>query len=156
MKRLTVLSVFAVALAVSSLAFAEPGEGRRGGPGHGGGFAMSPFPLRSLGLSTDQWTQVRQIMAKHRSQFQTLSRQLRDARKQLNDRLVTPGALAAADVDPLVQQINQLRGQLGQEALQVALDIRGVLTPEQIAKAAEVHRRLADLRSQTQQLLRGQ
>src|SRR3972149_1344265 len=44
----------------------------------------------------------------------------------------------ADDVAPLVQQVGQLRGLLTQEALQVALEIRAVLTPEQLARAEQM------------------
>jgi periplasmic protein CpxP/Spy len=154
MTRLAVLSALTLVFGVSAPAFAQgPGGGPRG-HGHGG-FATSPFMLRSLGLSDAQKAQVRQIMASHRPKFQALYGQLRDARAQLADTLVAPGTVQAADLTPRAQQISQIREQLSQEALQVALEIRGVLTPDQLAKAAGLHQRLKDLRSQMRQLLEG-
>jgi Spy/CpxP family protein refolding chaperone len=161
MKRFTVLSALTLALLLGTVAFAQDKAG--GGP-HGGGWGgrgghggMSPFVLRSLNLTPDQWSQVRSAVASHRANFQTLSSQLRDARQKLADRLVSPGALDPNDpgLQQLVQQISKTRDQLGNEALLLTLDIRKALTPEQIAKAGEVQAKLRDLRLQMRQTLQG-
>jgi len=146
------LSAVAVALALSAGAAVAPAHAA---PGHGGwqrGSFMSPFMLRSLGLTDAQRGQVRQIVMNHRSRFQELNRELRDARTQLNDRLLAPAAVQAADVAPLTQRISQLREQLSAESLQVALEIRNILTPDQIAKAADTRRRMNELRQEMRQL----
>jgi Spy/CpxP family protein refolding chaperone len=112
--------------------------------------------LRGVGLTDSQQAQVRQVVAGHRPQFQTLRSQLRTAQQQLADKLygadpVTPDSLA-----PLTQQIAQLREQLAREALQTSLDIRAVLTPDQLAKAAQIRQRLIELRSEMRSLTGGQ
>lgn len=153
MKRLVMLSVLTLAFSVwGGDAFANEPAGW-GGWGHGP--SMSPFVLRSLGLSDAQRAQVRQIIANHRSQFQTLRQQLREAREQLAEKILAPGTVQPDDLNATIQRIGELRDQLSREALQVALEIRGVLTPDQLAKAAEVRRRLNELRAEMGQLLRG-
>ncbi|MBI3079732.1 MAG: hypothetical protein HYY85_22515, partial [Deltaproteobacteria bacterium] len=82
--------------------------------------------------------------------------QMRAAREELGDRLLTPGGLQAEDVSPQVQRIAQLREQLMQEGLRATLEIRGVLTPEQLAKAAQVKARMQALRAEMRTLLGGQ
>ena len=62
----------------------------------------------------------------------------------------------AEDLTPLVQQISQLREQLTQEGLRVVLDIRGVLTPEQLAKVEQIRKRMGELRAEMRSLLGGQ
>ena len=152
MRRVAVLSAIAIALALNTwagTAVAAPG------PGHGGwhrGSFTSPFMLRSLGLTDAQRTQVRQIVTNHRPRFQELNRELRDMRTQLNDKLLATGAVQPADLTPITQRIGQLREQLSAESLQVALEIRNILTPEQIAKAADVRRRMNELRMEMRQL----
>ncbi len=155
-------AVLAGVLAVglwSELAFGQPAGGMEMhgmGPWTGGPPLMLRPLLRGVGLTDAQQAQVRQILANHRPQFQTLRSQLRAAQEQLADKLYGPGSVKPEDLAPLRQQIGQLREQLAQEALQTALDIRGVLTPEQLAKAAQIRQRLRELRGEMRSLLRGE
>ena len=135
-------------------ALAQKGGFGSRGMGRGSGLDMSlPLLVKGVELTEAQQTQVRQIVAAHQPQFRALLSQLRSAREQLADKLYAPGTLKADDVAPLTQQIGQIRGQLTQEALQVALEIRAVLTPEQLAMAEQVQHKLRDLRSEMRGLL---
>jgi len=137
-------------------AFAQQGGGFgwQGGRGHGSGLSMSlPLVVKGVGLTEAQQAQVKQIVGAHQAQFRALLAQLRSAHEQLGEKLYAPGPLQADDVAPLVQQIGQLRVQLTQEALQVALEIRAVLTPEQLARAEQIRHKLKDLRSEMRSLL---
>src|SRR5262245_32877235 len=122
----------------------------RGGPGTWGGGLMPP--LRALDLTPEQQTQVRSILTTSRQSNQPIAEQLRQAQQQLSDRMLTPGQLTAADVQAQLQQIAQLRQQLLQNRAQTALDVRAVLTPEQLTKAAEVKAKMRQLRSEMHQL----
>ena len=135
-------------------ALAQKGGFGSRGMGRGSGLDMSlPLLVKGVELTEAQQAQVNQIVATHQPQFRALLSQLRSAREQLTDKLYAPGTLKADDVAPLTQQIGQLRGQLTQEALQVALEIRAVLTPEQLAQAEQIQRKLKDLRSEMRGLL---
>jgi Spy/CpxP family protein refolding chaperone len=123
--------------------------------GEWGSSGMLRLLIHSAGLTDDQKAQVRQIVASHRPRFQALRAQLRTASQQLTDRLYAAGPLTGDDLAPLRQQVAQLRDQLGQEALQTALEVRAVLTPEQLAKVAQVRQRLQELRSEMRTLLGG-
>ena len=90
---------------------------------------------------------------RRQDQFETLRGQLRAAQEQLAGKLYAPGPVKAEDLTSLIQQIGQLRGQLTQEGLQVALEVRGVLTPEQLAKAAQTRQRMNELRAEMRSLL---
>ena len=118
-------------------AFAQQGGGFGWqGRGHGSGFSMSlPLVMKGVGLTEAQQVQVKQIVGAHQAQFRALLAQLRSAHEQLGEKLYAPGPLQADDVAPLVQQIGQLRVQLTQEALQVALEIRAVLNLQEIGRA---------------------
>ena len=148
--RVVVAGVLAVGLWTAAATGDQPaGMGRYGmGSGHGGFDMKLPLLVQGAGLTEAQQAQVKQIVANHRPQFQGLPSQLRTAHTQLADKLYAPGPVKAEDLAPLTQQITQLRGQLAQEGLQVALEVRGVLTPEQLAKAGQTRKRFNELRAE--------
>ena len=64
--------------------------------------------------------------------------QLREARQGLGTKLLAPGAVQTNDVQPLLLRIGQLRDNLALDRAQAVLEVRAVLTPHQIARAAQV------------------
>ena len=151
---LLVVGLWTAPAAAQSAGGPGSGPGMQGYGARGGGF-MLPLLIKGVGLTDAQQAQVRQIVSAHRPQFQALRGQLQAVQDQLAQKLYTPGTLAATDLDPLRQQIGQLREQLTQEGLQVALEVRGVLTAEQLAKAGQTWQRLSELRSEMRSLVGG-
>lgn len=129
------------------------GRGSRGMMGGGPGM-MLPLMLKGADLTAEQDKQVQEIMAAHRQTFRTLSSQLRAASDEMTNKLFAPGEVKAEDLTPLVQKIGQLREQLTQEGLKVALAVRGVLTPEQLGKAAQLKERMQALRTEMKGLFK--
>jgi hypothetical protein len=76
--------------------------------------------------------------------------QLRRAQEELADRLLTPGTVQATELQPLLRQITALREQLLQDSAQIALEVRAVLTPEQLARAGQLRSRMRQLQSELQ------
>ncbi len=151
-KTLRTLGTFLAAGALLATVVAPAGahlRGGAGGPHHGGG--LMPL-LRAVNLTPEQQTQVRSIIQTSRQANHQTAQQLRQAEKDLADRLLTPGQLTTADLQAQIQQIGQLRQQLLQSRAQTALDIRGLLTPEQLAKAAEAKAKMQQLRSEMREL----
>lgn len=122
------------------------------GHGRGGGVAGFPWMLRNLNLTDAQKSQIRQITMNYRPQFRTLRQQLVDAQRQLGDKLFDPTS-TADQLTPLADQVNQLRNQLEQLRVRMALDIRSVLSPDQVAKAAQTRQRLNQLRAEMRALV---
>jgi hypothetical protein len=60
--------------------------------------------------------------------------------------------VGATDLEPLLKQIGGLREQLLQDSAQIALEVRSVLTPEQLARAGQVRARMQKLQTELQQL----
>ena len=112
-----------------------------------------PLLVKGAGLTEAQQAQVKQIVASHRQKFEALWRQLRAAREQLTEKLYAPGLVKAEDLASLTQQIDKLREPLAQESLQVALEIRKVLTPDQLTKANRRRQRLNELHGEMRKLL---
>jgi Spy/CpxP family protein refolding chaperone len=111
---------------------------------------MLGVPLHTLNLTPEQQTQVKSILSTYRTSARPILQQLRQVQGGLGDKLLAPGQLQAADMQPQVQQISQLRGQLLQLSAQATLDVRGLLTPEQLAAAAQTKAKMKDLRRDTQ------
>jgi len=136
------LAVTAVAVLFTTTAYAQGPHGHRGGWG-------DAAILRAVGLSDAQKTQIRQIFANHRPTLQSLRQQLMAVQGQLRDKLYSATPPTAADLAP----VNQLRDQLAAERLALSVEIRNVLTPDQLTKAAQIRQQLKDLRQQQRQLL---
>jgi Spy/CpxP family protein refolding chaperone len=118
---------------------------------------MLPVLLRSANLTPDQQSQVRSILAARRTSARSIIQQLRQAQAELADKLVAPGPAQMADIQPQLQKISQLRDQLLQNGAQATLDIRALLTADQLTAAGQAKDRLRQLRSEMQQILgRGQ
>jgi Spy/CpxP family protein refolding chaperone len=113
---------------------------------------MLPLLLKGVDLTDAQEKQVHEIMAAHRATFRTLFSELQTAHKDMADRLFTAGNVRVEDLTTPMQRVAQLREQLMQEGLKVALEVRGVLTPEQLAKAAQIKDRMRELHTEMRQL----
>ena len=109
---------------------------------------MLPLMLKKLGLTADQDAQVQNIMAAHRDTFKNLFTQLEAAHEEMANKFFAPGALSTADLTSQTQGVSQLREKLMSEGLKVALEIRGVLTPAQLAKAAQLKDQVQALHAQ--------
>jgi len=101
----------------------------------------------------DTWFVSQSILSTYRSSARPIIQQLRQAQSGLGDKLLAPGQLPAADLQSQLQQISQLRTQLLQLSAQATLEVRNLLTPDQLSAAAQTKDKLRDLRSQMRQLL---
>jgi Spy/CpxP family protein refolding chaperone len=115
---------------------------------------LLPLVLKGIDLTEEQEKQVNEIMTAHRATFRTLFGELQAAHRDLADRLFAPGSVQVEDLTPQIQQVAKLREQLMQEGLKVALEVRGLLTPEQLAKAAEIKDRMRALHTEMRGLFR--
>ena len=137
------------ALFASGSAVAQP-SGRGGGGGGGG--SLLPLMMRSANLTPEQDTKVKELVVARRTAARALSQQLRQSEDELAEKLLAPGSVNMADVQPQLQRIAQLREQLLRDSTQAALDIRGLLTPEQLARAAQTNTRMRQLQREMRQL----
>jgi Spy/CpxP family protein refolding chaperone len=115
---------------------------------------MLPLVLKGIDLTAEQEKQVHNIMKAHRATFRSLFRELQGAHKDAADKLFAPGNVQAEDLATQMQRVAQIREQLMQEGLKVALEVRGVLTPEQLTKAAEIKDRMRSLHTEMRQLFK--
>ena len=111
------------------------------------------IPLGAMNLTPEQDRRVSEALSAYRAESAVLIRQLRQAQSALADKLLAPGQLDASDLQPELQQITRHRTQLLEQSAQAMVDVRNVLTPQQIAAGAQVRARLGQLRSEMRQLL---
>jgi Spy/CpxP family protein refolding chaperone len=159
MRNISITRALAAALLVASTATAalaqSPPPGPFGGVREPMGRADGELWLmiRAANLTPEQQAKVRGIMSMHRTTTRPLVQQLRQAQQELGTKLLAPGPLQPADLQPQLGRISQLRDQLAQDGAQAALEVRAVLTPEQLARAAQTKERLSQLREEMRQLV---
>ena len=133
---------------------ATVGSANAQGWGHGGGGpdggVRLGVPLRALNLTADQQTQATSILTSAHSAARPIAQQLRQARSALADAML---ASPTADVSAQLTAINGLQGQLLQNRVQTTAQLLGILTPDQLAHAAQVRAQLSQLRGQMRQLV---
>jgi Spy/CpxP family protein refolding chaperone len=108
--------------------------------------------IRASNLTPEQQAKVHAILSTHRATARPLVEQLRQAQQELGAKLLAPGQVQAADLQPQLQRIAQLRDQLAQDSAQAALEVRAVLSPEQLARVAQAKERLKQLRDEMRRL----
>ena len=147
------LMLAAAALLTSGSAMAQP-AGRMGGGGGpmSGGAGLLPLMLRSAKLTPEQDAKVKDLVAARRPVARSLMQQLRQSEDDLAGKLLAPGNVNLADVQPQLQHISQLREQVLRDSAQTALDIRALLTPEQLGRAAQANARMRQLQREMRQL----
>ena len=121
------------------VAFAEPGMRHRGGP-HGkmeGRHGFLPGIFRGANLSQEQRQQLHTIHKAHEATLEGIEDDISEVRRSLAVALMNPAGVTAADLQPLSEQLSALIVQLSQERLAIALEMRAILTPEQVTAAAE-------------------
>jgi Spy/CpxP family protein refolding chaperone len=142
----------------AATAFAQPYQGMRAmGPGRmmeDGPGMLLPLVLKGVDLTDAQEKRVQEIMAAHRARLRTLFSELQATHKDLGDKLFAPGDVRLEDFTPQLQQMGQLREQLMQEGLKAAVEVRNLLTPEQLAKAAAIKDRMRALHTEMRELFR--
>ncbi len=121
-------------------------------PDHGHGGAME-F-LHGLNLTDAQKTQVHQIMQSNWAAAKPLMQQEHALHEQIITQLLTAGT-TEEQIQPLVQQEEALRTQMDAARLSMALKVRAVLTPEQLAQASSQHEKLEALHQQEREVTGG-
>lgn len=116
---------------------------------------MLPLMLRHADLTPDQDKRVREIMEADRERLRALFSQLEAANYALAAKLTAAGPVDAAALKSDVEHVAHLRQDLMDQGLKTALAVRAVLTPDQLAKVAEVQTKLRTLQGQMHELLDG-
>ncbi|HVJ54115.1 MAG TPA: periplasmic heavy metal sensor [Aliidongia sp.] len=142
--------------ALLSMAAAAQEQGPGPGPGgwhhHGGPRGELAF-LHGITLTDAQQTQIHEIVKASRTQMKPTAQQLRALHTQIREQLEGTGAINSGQLTTLQQQASALRDQIDAARLNTAIQIRAVLTPAQIAQAAQLHQQLTSLHEQERTLM---
>jgi Spy/CpxP family protein refolding chaperone len=114
--------------------------------------------LYKVGLTDAQKTQIRDILASHHTALRSWRSQLQANREQLIDLLLGKNPVTPDDpqLQALAQTANDLHGKIAQEWLQAMVEVRAVLTPDQLARAAQLKDQLRALRHEMHALMGNQ
>ncbi len=139
---------------VSPIAYGHPRFGWGGSWGMQGGEGGLPMAWigKHLNLTDEQKSQMQAIRETHKDKFRELWKQMRTVRTEMVEKFFNPGELNEADLQPYLEQLATFREQLIQESLKMFLEVRALLTPEQLAKAAELKDRMRSLREEMHSL----
>jgi Spy/CpxP family protein refolding chaperone len=146
--RRLLVALLTLALATATAESRPPGMA---GDNVGGAGGVFPVPLMIGVMTPAQRKELKAIQKKRQQSHRDLVTKLRAAQEELTARLLAPGD--APDLGPQVQRLAALRKELLEDGLKGALEIRALLTPEQLARVAQVNERLRVLRQEMRRLL---
>ncbi len=109
--------------------------------------------LQGVTLTDAQRTQLHQIMQANWRQMKPQRQTLRSLREQIGDDLASTTAVSAAQLAALQQQAETVRVQLDQARLEAALQVRELLTADQLSRSESVHAQLVTLHQQERSVL---
>jgi protein CpxP len=137
--KLVAAAAAAVALALGSVALAQPEWGEHRGMWGGGhrGMRGEGLPLAQLNLSDDQRQEIRRIMDQHRTERQAVMQRLREARRAQAD---VVQAVPADEAAIRARSAEAAKAETDAALLRakVHTEIFNVLTPDQQAKLKEL------------------
>jgi Spy/CpxP family protein refolding chaperone len=117
------------------------------------GHGMMPIFLRAADLTPAQQAQIKQILQDNRAKMHAQSEQMHAAREAMAAKLLSAGTVTASDLSTEIQQISQAQQQMLQSKLNMALQVRAVLTPAQLQRVAQVHAQFESLHQQMRALM---
>ncbi len=109
--------------------------------------------LRAANLTADQKKQVHDIVDASMTSSKSQMEQMHSIRDQIADKLLSSGTVSASDLAPLLAQQSTLQQQLDSQMVATAIQIRGVLTSDQLSKVAAAHEKLKQIHSQIDAIL---
>jgi len=105
--------------------------------------------LRGVTLTDEQKTKVGEILQSQRPAAQETLKRILAIQNELGNRILYPGKLEEDQLAPLLEQVLFLRNQLARQNFRTTLEIRNLLTPEQLAQGAEYRERMKTQQGQS-------
>lgn len=109
--------------------------------------------LRGAGLSDEQRHKVHRILADHHARLRLTKARVRAAQDALADRMTAAGSVTSRDLTPEIERLTKAHHEQIDEIVATALAVRGVLSAEQLSRAAKWKDRFRTVRDQWQGLV---
>lgn len=109
--------------------------------------------LRAANPTDDQKKQIHDILESARTSTASQMQQMHSIRDQIADKLLSSGTVSATDLTPLLAQQATFQQQLDNQMIATAIQIRGVLTADQLSKVSAAHDKLKQIHSQIDAIL---
>jgi Spy/CpxP family protein refolding chaperone len=101
-----------------------------------------PDLFRELGVTREQLEQIRTLRRQGREEFTAAQKQLREANKAL-DAAIYSDVLDEQLIEQLISQRNEAEAAMSRLRTMSELNLRKILTPEQVVKFREIRSRFA-------------
>ncbi|MBI4488314.1 MAG: periplasmic heavy metal sensor [Deltaproteobacteria bacterium] len=113
---------------------------------------MSPRLLGALNLTPEQAMRIEGLKEAFRQAQRAYLKEIIPLRTEVADKLFGPNPVSEADVAGQITKIADLREKILREGFRIAYEMRRVLTPEQLAKAAAIRQQLLKIGSEVRDL----
>jgi len=107
--------------------------------------APRPNLLRELGLTREQIQQIRRINFNRKSIMMDAQRRVREATRNL-DRAIYADALNENEITARLKDLQNAQAEIARLRSSNELEVRKILTPEQLVKFRELRQRFAEVR----------
>jgi Spy/CpxP family protein refolding chaperone len=134
-------------LAVAGVARAQMHHDFMGGPGGGMEF------LHGLNLSDEQKSEMKTIGKANWETMRPLMKQEHALHEQEINQLLTSGSVTAEQMQPIMAQEEALRTQIDTARMNMMVQMRGILTADQLSAAATKHAQIEQLHEQEHALM---
>ncbi|HWP60358.1 MAG TPA: Spy/CpxP family protein refolding chaperone [Candidatus Acidoferrales bacterium] len=105
-----------------------------------------PPLLRGITLTEEQKAKVRDIVQSQLPAAQENLKRMLAIQQEMGRRILSPGSVEENQLESLLEQVLFLQNQLARQNLRTTLEIRSLLTPEQLAEGAKYREKLKDQR----------
>ncbi len=116
---------------------------------------LAPRLLRALDLTTEQETKIQELKDSFKEARKALFEDIIPAHRAVQAELFGPDPVSEEDVASQMAQIIEYIENYRRDGLKIALELREVLTPEQLDKALEIIERRRELRGEVRSLYQG-
>jgi Spy/CpxP family protein refolding chaperone len=113
---------------------------------------LSPRLLSALNLTPEQAAKIEVIKKTLGEAQKAYLRDVIPLRTEVADKLFGPNAVREADVARQITKIADLREKILREGARLAVEVRNVLRPDQLAKAAAIRQQLLEIQNEVRGL----
>jgi Spy/CpxP family protein refolding chaperone len=113
---------------------------------------LSPRLLNALNLTPDQVAKIEVQKKALMDANKTFVTEVSALRKEVADKLFAPNPVGQPDVAGQIAQIAAARQNILREGFRIAVEVRQVLRPDQLAKAAAIRQQLLEIQDEVRGL----